>query len=481
MSDDPFACFGNDEDGDDDDEDDGGNNDNDNDNDDKNNSSNKISMIKTANLHPASSILNPTTTNSNSNALSRGDDDKNSDDDNHATTTIPRGHRCRPRRDEESCGVLSFHHKTEYSLLMHVKNKLESLTAVSTVLTKQNCAGNDDDDDNRSAKTKAILAEIDEYCETRHWMMHVGPEKGAIVAQSLQTAIDRFLRPIATAIDIGINIDIDTRRRRRRRRSPFICVELGTYCGYASILLGHILRSNHNTNQRLQLPDSDSDGEGDGDRESNGSIDPDSPFDFHIYTLEIDPDFATIAQDIIQLAEMDDVISVLQTNNRLTTTSMMGEEDNVGKLIEDAIRNQIHRGIMVGGNGGTNDDGVRHREGDKDTGNSLISTTTTSTTAITKIPKIDFLFVDHDKDKYLPDVKSLEDAGLLQAGSVVVADNVTFAQIDDYVGYMKGLGRVGVVKTETREASVEYCSPGNAFVDGVEITTYLKTPITLSK
>ena len=37
---------------------------------------------------------------------------------------------------------------------------------------------------------------------------------------------------------------------------------------------------------------------------------------------------------------------------------------------------------------------------------------------------MDVLFVDHAKERYLPDLRLIEEAGLLRDGSVVCADNV---------------------------------------------------------
>ena len=38
--------------------------------------------------------------------------------------------------------------------------------------------------------------------------------------------------------------------------------------------------------------------------------------------------------------------------------------------------------------------------------------------------KLDFLFIDHDKGAYLPDLQSILDRGWLHRGSIVVADNM---------------------------------------------------------
>ena len=53
---------------------------------------------------------------------------------------------------------------------------------------------------------------------------------------------------------------------------------------------------------------------------------------------------------------------------------------------------------------------------------------------------IDFLFIDHAKDEYLPDLKRIEEAGLLHAGSVVAADNVLVFGLDEYVDHVRRSG-----------------------------------------
>jgi catechol O-methyltransferase len=50
---------------------------------------------------------------------------------------------------------------------------------------------------------------------------------------------------------------------------------------------------------------------------------------------------------------------------------------------------------------------------------------------------VDFVFVDHDKAAYLPDLERILARGWLHAGSVVVADNVKVPGAPKYRGYMK--------------------------------------------
>lgn len=54
-----------------------------------------------------------------------------------------------------------------------------------------------------------------------------------------------------------------------------------------------------------------------------------------------------------------------------------------------------------------------------------------------KIP-FDFVFLDHDKDCYLTDLKTLEDIGMLAANCMIVADNVVFPGAPGYLEYVSG-------------------------------------------
>ena len=50
---------------------------------------------------------------------------------------------------------------------------------------------------------------------------------------------------------------------------------------------------------------------------------------------------------------------------------------------------------------------------------------------------VDLVFLDHDKDAYLPDLQRLLDRGWLHPGSVAVADNVRFPGAPAYRSYMR--------------------------------------------
>jgi len=64
-------------------------------------------------------------------------------------------------RDKSGNGICCFHPNTEASLLAHVRNTLPK-------------EGNNIDIEQRADD---VLNAIDTFCMSRHWMMHIGPEK----------------------------------------------------------------------------------------------------------------------------------------------------------------------------------------------------------------------------------------------------------------------------------------------------------------
>jgi catechol O-methyltransferase len=70
---------------------------------------------------------------------------------------------------------------------------------------------------------------------------------------------------------------------------------------------------------------------------------------------------------------------------------------------------------------------------------------------------LDVVFLDHDKDAYLPDLKRLLDAGWLHPGSVALADNVRFPGAPEYRAHMTAQeGKTW--RTRVHETHVEYQS-----------------------
>jgi catechol O-methyltransferase len=68
---------------------------------------------------------------------------------------------------------------------------------------------------------------------------------------------------------------------------------------------------------------------------------------------------------------------------------------------------------------------------------------------------VDFVFVDHDKDAYLPDLERIEAERWLRRGALVVADNVKFPGAPAYRAYMQR-HEGGRWRTTEHETHVEY-------------------------
>lgn len=87
--------------------------------------------------------------------------------------------------------------------------------------------------------------------------------------------------------------------------------------------------------------------------------------------------------------------------------------------------------------------------------------------------KLDFVFIDHDKQDYLPALQRLETAGMLKDGAMVVADNVDVFQISDYLEYVRNSG---LYLSHHVDSALEYSlsDPGGTpeVFDGVEISVF---------
>jgi catechol O-methyltransferase len=70
---------------------------------------------------------------------------------------------------------------------------------------------------------------------------------------------------------------------------------------------------------------------------------------------------------------------------------------------------------------------------------------------------LDFVFIDHAKDAYLPDLEAILERGWLRPGAVVVADNVKMPGAPDYRDYMRA-EEGGLWRTIEHDTHVEYQS-----------------------
>ncbi|KAI5098577.1 transmembrane O-methyltransferase, partial [Silurus meridionalis] len=69
------------------------------------------------------------------------------------------------------------------------------------------------------------------------------------------------------------------------------------------------------------------------------------------------------------------------------------------------------------------------------------------------IERLDFVFMDHWKRCYRPDLRALEDSGLLGDGSVVMADNVVFPGAPSFLRHVR---QCGLYEHRIHRAALEY-------------------------
>jgi len=256
-------------------------------------------------------------------------------------------------------GIVTFHTDLEHKLLAHVLSLHPSKTEPSS-----------------------ILSTIDVFCLKQYWMMHVGPSKRGILLEAVKKSVGNYLL-------------------RRRQKTPgngdgsdevFSILEIGTYCGYSSLMFTELVR----------------------DALASAGVE----FQVSIKTLEIHPPFAAIAEKLIATADLGDIISVHTPTSGLSL------------FLETLLPNSI-----------------------------------------------DFLFIDHDKDEYLTDLKSVIAGKVMRPGSVVCADNVVMGRIDDYLEFCRDeCARGGFFsETATKMDFIEYSNEERekgrkGLEDGVEVS-----------
>lgn len=259
---------------------------------------------------------------------------------------------------DPTCGVNIFKEGTEQSLLDFVQHGL-------VVGAKTNPLGG-------FALQEKVKSLIDDFCLSRHWMMHIGPQKGNELESFIVESLDNVLaRP-------GVD--------------PFVVVEVGTYCGYSCILMCLAILQQLD---KITAPSSSS-----------------SPArTFHIFTVDVNPANVAVAQKMISLAGLEEHVTFL--------------------LLEDPATIPTELSITVASS-------MRGRFPNRPA-------------------TIDFLFLDHDKQLYLPDLQQLEQANLVVAGTYVAADNVIYSRnLDCYRQYLQSFANDGVVKTCLKDGMLGY-------------------------
>jgi catechol O-methyltransferase len=188
------------------------------------------------------------------------------------------------------CGVMQWHSGTEEAMFLYVERCVKKMGERAT----------------GDELVDTILRSVDDFCSKRHWMMHVGPEK----AQHLVNAI---------------------RTVQRAPGSSLTFLELGSYCGYSSVLIARELRK----------------------------MDSNSGVQSHLVCIEPYEEAVRYTQRMARLAGLDNYICILKTTV---------DDPNLPQLITSAAR------------------------------------TITDTEPL----RLDLVFIDHDKSRYLKDLVILE-------------------------------------------------------------------------
>lgn len=194
----------------------------------------------------------------------------------------------------------------------------------------------------------AILAVIDEFAAQQDFLINIGSDKAVKLCDIIA------------------------------KEQPSVFVELGGYIGYSAICFGHAMRQTSKPGQNVEL-----------------------------LSLEFDPAIADIARNLIDLAGLSDIVTVV----------VGSAADSLRKLHSEGVLNHV-----------------------------------------------DLLFLDHVEDLYVSDFQVCESLGLLRSGALVVADNILRPGAPQYREFMRGYPKVdswaikGLIIPGELEVSFNHCS-----------------------
>ncbi len=157
---------------------------------------------------------------------------------------------------------------------------------------------------------------------------------------------------------------------------PRVILEFGSYVGVSALGWGAILEGIHGVDA----------GAGAG-ADMKGCC--------KVYTFEKDPEFVKMAREVIELAGLSDIVTVIE-----------------GTAAE-ALRGLVAEGKVQRGS-------------------------------------VDMVFFDHWEKYYLPDLRVCEELRVLRMGSLVVADNTDKPGAPRYLEYVRAGGEEGGVRYETK-------------------------------
>jgi predicted O-methyltransferase YrrM len=170
-------------------------------------------------------------------------------------------------------GVLTHHDGTEQALLQFVVASLQQGGTEEGAAASRTAPDHVANDSSEAviARCERILSLVDTFCRSRHWMMHVGDEKGKVLEEFLTARLDRH--GTNGGGDCGSDGD------------PFWILEMGTYCGYSTLRMAKTCIEHRR--RHTQQPQSC----------STAMI--------HIVTVDVSPQYSRVAQELVKLAGLE--------------------------------------------------------------------------------------------------------------------------------------------------------------------------------
>jgi catechol O-methyltransferase len=171
-------------------------------------------------------------------------------------------------RDPDN-GVLTHHDGTEQALLQFV---VASLSEEKTAAGFKPSAQAGDDYAEAIARCERIISLVDTFCRSRHWMMHVGDEKGKVLEEFLTKRLDKDGSNGTSGSD----------------SDSFWILEIGTYCGYSTLRMAKTCLEHR---QRAQQR-----------RASSSRV--------YIVTVDVNPQYNRVAKELVKLAGLEKYVNV---------------------------------------------------------------------------------------------------------------------------------------------------------------------------